>query len=184
MKTIIALLLWCVPFNVMNGTPDGTFVLCRIEPITIEEQIMSILIDSGYTINEQKIIIAQAKLESGNFSSPLYRKSNNAFAIHKWKDSKYALETRIRAEGCACFASYRNVREATLDYLDYRKYKSVPREESPQRYVAYIKSKNYFTAPESEYLSILRLIIQRDNTLINQFNERYSKFQVCRTGGS
>ena len=41
------------PIQAIDSIPRSNISICKIEPQTIEEQIIAVLIDSGFTINEQ-----------------------------------------------------------------------------------------------------------------------------------
>ena len=64
------------PMKSMNGTGHEapTISVVKTEPQTIEEKILSVLIDSGYSICEQAIILAQSKHESGNYKNSISKK--------------------------------------------------------------------------------------------------------------
>lgn len=171
------------PTKSMNGTARETYTvsLCIPEtlpfyktvPHTIEEQILAVLIDSGFSICEQAIILAQSKHESGHYTNSISRKNNNVFSLHKRKNSIYVLRDKARAEGCTCFAMYRSIQDATKDYLQYRERLDIPNDLSVEEYVAFIKRKKYFTDNEQRYLSSMKQLIEKDNMLVRNFNARY-----------
>jgi hypothetical protein len=171
---ILCVLLISLPTRAMNGTgyEMPAIILFKTLPITIEEQILAVLIDSGFSICEQAIILAQSKHESGHYTNSISKK-NNVFSLHKSKSSTYALPDKARAEGCTCFAMYRSIQEATLDYLHLRKRLHVPSGLSVEEYLTYIKEKNYFTDNEQRYLSSMKKLIKRDSALVINFNTRY-----------
>jgi hypothetical protein len=173
---IIILSVWLIgfPTKSMNGTgyEMPTSTLLRTIPQTIEEQILAVLIDSGFSICEQAIILAQSKHESGHYTNSISKK-NNVFGLHKNKFSIYPLPDKAEAEGCTCFAMYRSIQDATLDYLKLRKRFKVPAGLAVEEYVAYIKRKNYFTDNEKRYLFSLKKLIQKDAALVRDFNIRY-----------
>lgn len=180
---IVCVVLLAFPTKSMNGTARETYTLLlftpepsplyKTVPYTIEEQILAVLIDSGFSICEQAIILAQSKHESGYYTNSLSRTSNNVFSLHKRRNSIYVLPEKVRAEDCTCFAIYRSVQDATLDYLQYRERLHIPKDLSVEEYVSLIKRKNYFTDNEQRYLSSLKQLIQKDEALIHNFNERY-----------
>jgi hypothetical protein len=180
---IVCVVLLAFPTKSMNGTARETYnvllfipapqPLYKTVPYTIEEQILAVLIDSGFSICEQAIILAQSKHESGYYTNSLSRTSNNVFSLHKRKNSIYVLSEKVRAEGCTCFAIYRSVQDATRDYLQYRDRLRIPKDLSVEEYVAFIKRKKYFTDNEVRYLSSLKQLIGKDDAFIHNFNERY-----------
>lgn len=76
---IVCVVLLAFPTKSMNGTARETYTillftseplpLYKTVPYTIEEQILAVLIDSGFSICEQAIILAQSKHESGYYTN-------------------------------------------------------------------------------------------------------------------
>lgn len=179
---IVCILLLGFPTRSMNGIAHelpGVSMFLTVPPIyktvprTIEEKILSVLIDSGFSICEQAIILAQTKHESGHYRNSISRKNNNVFSLHKRKKSIYVLPDKARAEGCTCFAIYRTVEDATRDYLQYRERLRIPKDFTVEQYVAFIRRKNYFTDNEKRYLASMKKLIAKDDTLVTNFNARY-----------
>ena len=184
---VTPLIILCVallgfPMKSMNGTGQETFAisffntepqtLFKTEPQTIEEQILAVLIDSGYSICEQGIILAQSKHESGHYTNSISKK-NNIFSLYKGRTSIYPLPDKARAEGCMCFATYRSIQDATLDYLQLRNRLHVPQELSIEEYVKFIKRKNYFMDNEERYLASMIQLMLKDEMRVTNFNKRY-----------
>jgi hypothetical protein len=175
--------LLAFPTKSMNGTAQEPHIVSIIVtepptifktvPQTIEEQILAVLIDSGFSVCEQAIILAQTKHESGHYKNAISKNNNNVFSLHKRRNSIYVLPEKALAEGCLCFATYRSVQDATLDYLQYRDRLGIPLDFSVEEYVAFIKRKKYFTDNEECYLSSMQRLIQEDNSLVSNFNARY-----------
>ena len=171
------------PTKSMNGTELERASISLLEtvpppifktvPRTIEEKILSVLIDSGFSICEQAIILAQTKHESGYYTNSISRKNNNVFSLHKRRNSIYVMPEKARAEGCTCFAIYRTIEDATRDYLQYRERLRIPKDFSVEEYVSLIKRKKYFTDNEKKYLSSMKQLIAKDETLVTNFNARY-----------
>jgi flagellum-specific peptidoglycan hydrolase FlgJ len=76
------------------------------------------------------IVLAQARLESGNFKSDFYRKTNNLFGLKKsgryatyktWRDSikDYKLRISARYQGGSYYTFLENIKYATNP--NYRK---------------------------------------------------------------
>ena len=140
----------------------------RLEELWVEEKL--IIIDEYNEFSEEKliskikelnfrfphIILAQAKLETGNFKSQSFISGNNMFGM---KQAKSRANT---AQGTEFgHASYDTWKESLYDYaLYYNAYLNKLRTES--QYYSYL-SQNYATDPE--YVSKLKNIIQK--VLIN-----------------
>ena len=138
----------------------------RIDQLSEEERL--IIIDEYNEFSEEKlvskikelnfrfphIILAQAKLETGNFKSHSFVNGNNMFGM---KQAKSRANT---AQGTEFgHASYDTWKESLYDYaLYYNAYLNKLRTES--QYYSYL-SQNYATDPE--YVSKLKNIIEREN---------------------
>jgi uncharacterized FlgJ-related protein len=138
----------------------------RLEQLSTEEKL--IIIDEYNEFSEEKlilkikelnfrfphIILAQAKLETGNFKSQSFVNGNNMFGM---KQAKSRANT---AQGTEFgHASYDTWKESLYDYaLYYNAYLNKLRTES--QYYSYL-SQNYATDPE--YVSKLKNIIEREN---------------------
>src|SRR5688572_22322965 len=141
---ILCVALLGFPTKSMNGTGQETFTVSfftiepqtffKTEPQSIEEQILAVLIDRGFSICEQEIILAQSKHESGHYTNSI-SKMSNVFSLYKGRNSIYPLPDKVRAEGCTCFAAYQSIQDATLDYLQLRTRIRVPQELSVEEYV-------------------------------------------------
>ena len=143
----------------------------RFEELSIEEKL--IIIDEYNEFSEEKliskikelnfrfphIILAQAKLETGNFKSQSFVNGNNMFGM---KQAKSRANT---AQGTEFgHASYDTWKESLYDYaLYYNAYLNKLRTES--QYYSYL-SQNYASDPE--YISKLKNIVDREG-LKNKF---------------
>ena len=105
--------------------------------------------------NHRKYLIAQAKLESANFTSPLYQKNNNPLGMgHATKgraasqlgeDSDYVIEGQSMQK-------YRNDTQGFRDMFDWYRYTNFPKKvSSVGEYVAELKRRGYFTLAQSQY---------------------------------
>lgn len=138
----------------------------KVEQLSIEEKL--IIIDEYNEFSEEKliskieelnfrfphIILAQAKLETGNFKSESFVGGNNIFGM---KQAKSRANTAQGTEfGHAIYDTWK---ESLYDYaLYYNAYLNKLKTES--QYYSYL-SQNYATDPE--YVNKLKNIIQRDN---------------------
>jgi uncharacterized FlgJ-related protein len=161
LKTVIITLVLILVYGVRNKMERA-----RLEQLSEEEKL--IIIDEYNEFSEEKliskikelnfrfphIILAQAKLETGNFKSQSFVNGNNMFGM---KQAKSRANT---AQGTEFgHASYDTWKESLYDYaLYYNAYLNKLRTES--QYYSYL-SQNYATDPE--YVSKLKNIIQREN---------------------
>jgi flagellum-specific peptidoglycan hydrolase FlgJ len=98
-------------------------------------------------------ILAQAKHESNNFSSPLYYRAKNMFgmknaSIRKQLGFQVALDP---------YRQYKNDSESVEDFIDWLNYNNFPLEvKSLSEYVEILKSKKYFEDDFTNYLNNLK----------------------------
>jgi len=110
--------------------------------------------------NLRRYLIAQAKLESANFTSNLYRKNNNVMGMgHATKGraaSQLGINSGIGHEGMT-MQKYRNDTQSIRDMFDWYRFTRFPsRVRDPEQYVAELKKRGYFSLSESAYLNRLR----------------------------
>jgi hypothetical protein len=162
MLTLLLLAFVCTPIaskNAVSRNPEMLISASKEEKVelTIEERIITVLIDSGITnIDMQKIMIAQAKFESGNFKNRLTSEHNNVFSLHHSKNDTLSLGMIATAEGCHCFASYRSVEDATRAYLRLIARMQIPREPNIGLFARKLKERHYYGAPRRTYEQGLR----------------------------
>ena len=106
--------------------------------------IYNLLLVYGFNPTLAKYITAQAGYETANFSSPLYKQANNAFGM-KWHQS-----THVKGilNG---YATYYSLEQCVADYKDYWEYNHYQNIQSVENFVASLKNKNYFEAPQTAY---------------------------------
>jgi hypothetical protein len=138
----------------------------KIEALSLEEKL--IILREANTFSEQKliesikelnfkfphIVLAQAKLESSNFSSPIFLENNNLFGM---KEAKVRANLAIGTKRSHAF--YKNWKDSLLDYaLYYSTYLSKIRTES--EYFEYL---NQSYAQDPNYVVKLKNIIRKQN---------------------
>lgn len=159
---LLALLAPIESKNATRGNSDDSGLQVQL---TIEERIASVLSDSGITdIATQKLMIAQAKFESGNFKNRLSVEHNNVFSLHHSDYDTLSLGRLASAEGCACFASYRSVEDATRAYLRLIARMKIPRQPNPTVFADALKRRGYYTSSVHHYEQGLRYWIRSLDT--------------------
>jgi hypothetical protein len=138
----------------------------KIETLSPEEKL--IILREANAFSEQKliesikelnfkfphIVLAQAKLESSNFSSPIFLENNNLFGM---KEAKVRANLAIGTKRSHAF--YKNWKDSLLDYaLYYSTYLSKIRTES--EYFEYL---NQSYAQDPNYVVKLKNIIRKQN---------------------
>lgn len=125
-----------------------------------EQQVYDSVKKRGYSDQAARLIVAQAKHESDNFKSNVFKKSNNPFGMTYAGQSGANASTASQpaSEGGTSYAGYNNVEGATdnlLAWIERRKSegKFDPATDfgSPEAYAKALKKSSYYTAPISEY---------------------------------
>lgn len=98
------------------------------------------------------IILAQARWETGDFKSKLFREHNNCFGMmHPSRRNTTSLGPLARAEGRRGYASYRSVQDSGLDMLLWLQYAEIDSIPNPRHYVLQLKKKRFFTDKLKHY---------------------------------
>jgi hypothetical protein len=101
-------------------------------------------------------IIAQSQLETANFTSNVYKSSNNLFGMKVPSKRPFLGVIGSGASDGGNYAKYSSDVNSVRDYLEWLRYTNFPtRVDSAEHFVRAMKSRGYFTANESEYLKAL-----------------------------
>lgn len=130
--------------------------------LTIEDRIVGKLTECGVGDTMAWFIVAQAKHESGNFKSKLFREHNNAFGMRFPRvRPTTAAHGGACAEGKTGYASYCSVEDSAEDVVRWLEFNSVDKNiGSIDKYVKVLRKKKYFTDKESKYLRSLKKIYE------------------------
>lgn len=107
-----------------------------------------LLIENGFSWRQAQFITAQAAHETGGFTSKIYQENNNCFGM------KLALIRKTTATGEKNgHATYDNLEQCIKDYkIYYKNFKYLDVYPSIAAFVAALKRRKYFEAPELIYL--------------------------------
>ena len=121
-----------------------------------EMVVASVLQENQVPVPLSALILSQAKLESGHFTSNVFINANNPFGMRP------ARVRRHRACGqYNGYAAYESLAHAVEDYLLWMETVCIPLHiDSPESFVRFLLSKGYFEADETAYLRQLRQIMQ------------------------
>lgn len=110
--------------------------------------IRSELLSAGYSENMAKIVTAQAMWETANFTSEVFQNNNNYFGMRQPKQRQ---TTSLGDVGG--YASYNTPDDSIKDLIMWFDAKGDTQKDydTPEIYVNYIKSKNYFSDTLSHY---------------------------------
>lgn len=138
-----------MPFNVSREqVSDVNYMDSTITDSLLYSMIKELRIPHG------KIVFAQAKLESGRYTSELYKTNNNLFGM------RYATRRpTITNKEYMGFQMYHNWKESVVDYLIWQLSNKVDKL-SEDRYFEYLQS---VYAEDPTYVSKLKNIINNTN---------------------
>lgn len=123
---------------------------------TNEAIILKTVYEAGLPPFMANLIVAQAKHESGNFSSPVYRDCNNAFGYSAYKGQG-------ACPGHTFYKKYNNLKESTIELIEWLirrqregNFPGFNSVSSAGHYASLLKKNKYYEAPVSEYEGGLR----------------------------
>lgn len=125
-----------------------------VEAKSYDREIFDEALRQGADSLTSRLIVAQARLESGDYKNALTRHHNNVFSMqHPRKRKTTSLGPFASAEKRKNrYASYASVRDSVTDLFLYFKAKKIrPTQPSLTRYVKTLKSKGFFEDPEVKY---------------------------------
>jgi hypothetical protein len=170
MLLFIILILLSYMYGFLEGREDKIIKLTPQE----KELILINVQDTSLTFNEEKlislmnelnikfphIVLAQAKVESGNYTSKIFRENHNLFGM---KEARVRIHT---AQGTQFNHAYYNTwRESVYDYAFYQ-CRYLSKINTEDEYLSYL-GQSY--AEATNYVSILKTMIKREK-LREKFN--------------
>lgn len=105
----------------------------------------------GYTKKNSAFIVSQAKFESGNYTSDLYKRSNNLFGMRPATKRKFSRKTNITNN----YADYYNIIQSCYDRYLYDKDFNFNKNLDTSLFTwnENLKDQGYYTANKIEYLA-------------------------------
>jgi len=152
MKLLILIVLLIAPittsFEAIPKYVTPTIYEEMIAPKDYEKVILETLWKNGVSVDLSYIILSQAKHETANFQSNVFKNSNNLFGIKYFKKRKKT--TAIGQYRAYC--RYKNIIDSTIDYIYYMEKKGIPmHEKSVKSYIDLLKQKKYFEDSTKRY---------------------------------
>ena len=131
----------------------------------MDSYIYNILTNNGFSHLAAINIVAQARHETGNYTSELFKKYNNLFGYgfsgSKWQASKS--KPVNKAGEPVNWAIYKTPKDSVMEIVDYwnrRKkegtIKSLSQLENTANFATYLKNKGYYSASYTSYLNALK----------------------------
>lgn len=170
--TIILLVVWHATNEAVLSFKRNYYIPPELIKLTTEERVVAVLKDSGFTRIMQRIILAQAKHESGKFTNPLTINHNNIFAMMdpgRWRKTT-SLGPYGEAEGRRGFASFATIEQSTRDYILYKRRIKIADTKNEIDYIRDLKRHKYFQADVNLYIKAVQYWMARDSTVRNFSN--------------
>lgn len=136
----------------LSGIGLSGFLLLKKKsrPTSKTDVFYSALKGSGYE-SMRWLIIAQAKVESANFTSNLFITQNNAFGM---KNAKIRDTTGFPVKGTD-FAFYDNLTDSIYDLILWFRSTNFPIVSDVHTYVRKLKERGYFEENQSDYINAM-----------------------------
>ena len=96
-------------------------------------------------------IIAQSKVESANYSSNLFERSNNAFGM---KNANQRSQLGYAVAGDS-YRHYDSLEQSIQDFILWLDYTKFPLVNDVNSYARALKDRNYFESSQSDYINAL-----------------------------
>jgi flagellum-specific peptidoglycan hydrolase FlgJ len=136
---------------ILGMTPYSSSVDKELQETLLQEQIEETIYKMNFKYPH--IVLAQAKLESSNFNSTIFKENNNLFGM------KQARTRPTTATGTSrSHATYGTWKDSIVDYALYSSTYLSGKTEN--EYYAYL-GRNY--AQDPEYVTKLRQIVEKEN---------------------
>lgn len=127
-------------------------------PYQIDSTINAVLKCRDVPPFTRRLLVAQARVESGNYTNNLYKRHCNLWSMrHPKKRNTTSCGPYARAEKRNGYASFNSVESSTEDIVLYFANKRQPmRFTSTAGYVRWLKKKRFFEDTEARYLNMMR----------------------------
>lgn len=109
-----------------------------------------------------RLMLAQSKHETGNYTSNLFRKYNNAFG-YSYSGSQYQIAAGSNADNGLPIAAYSSIEDSARELVDYiyrrraaGQFPALDTITTPEQYAALLKKVGYYGDTETNYLQGLK----------------------------
>lgn len=129
------------------------------------KRVFEVCLNNGLDTLTSQLFVAQAKLESGSFTSKLFRKHNNAFGL-MFQSTRCGYKSLAEnglgfAEGRSGYSTYCTIEDSTQDVIFYLMCKGNLQFNNPAHYVDWLKSIHYFEADKQVYLAAIKAHLKK-----------------------
>ena len=154
--------------NTETKDPDVVYILPAADLTykSDDQRIYEAARAKGLNKFMSKLLVAQARHETGNFKSRLFRKHLNAFGMMKRRSDTLAINSLGRAEGRKGYATYQNIDDSTGAVIQLLKERKCPMNfTSARQYAKWLKLKGYYSDKESNYSNALASHLKKINVV-------------------
>jgi uncharacterized FlgJ-related protein len=139
--------------------------------MTIDQQIYNTAIEQGFNPIAAKLIVAQARFESADYTSNVFKKNNNTSGV-KFIGQKNAVQGTLSPEG-NYYAKYNTIQDSLNDKI-VRLYNIRMRGVTPEQlknakdaaeFARLLKQRGYYGSSEAEYAAGLKSKLLRINVV-------------------
>jgi uncharacterized FlgJ-related protein len=152
-------------------------IVTNINGNNLDEVIYSEVINSNYPDTLARLIVAQAKHETGNYTSNVFKSNKNLFGYKRYAGSPFQSgDGNMSPEGnnYAQYSSYKNSIQELLAWLRRRQNEGkliISQLTSPSIYANALKKSGYYGASESEYYNALKYYLSKLDVLKKKASE-------------
>lgn len=135
------------------------------------KSIYDTVIAEGYTATLANLIVAQAEHESANFSSNVFKTTNNAFGYKCFSGSTLQISCGTGAPEGGNYARYGSVQDSTKEVLAWLRRKQgegkfqIADLTTPETYATALKKAGYFGDSISNYIAGLKTYLTKIGSL-------------------
>jgi len=164
LSAIIAISYSVGRFNQVNhlNPYEREFIIYLDQKYFSEEQLINLL--KAKNVNKPHIVLAQAILETQNFTSPIFKHNNNLFGMKK-AQSRPTTNLGIKRG----HAYYKNWESSVEDYAYYQAYFGFAKVNSDEAYYNLLNQKGY--AQDPNYVLKVR-------SLANKYRSKFKKSKL------
>jgi len=133
--------------------------------MSFDDQIYNKAVSMGIKPVQAKLITAQARAETGNYKSKVFKTLNNAFGYKFVGQKKWPIGKGSAAPGTngdlGNYANYANIENSTGELVDWLKRREkqnkfkISNLSTPQEYAAALKNNGYYGASLEQYTNLL-----------------------------
>lgn len=136
---------------------------------SIDQQIYNAALSKGFPTTSAKFLVAQARHETGNYTSNVFKMNNNLFGM---KFANQPLATKgspAPASEGDFYAKYNSPADSIKDQIDRYfvktmggvTFEQIKASKTPTEYATNLKKRRYFTAPLEEYIMGIERALMR-----------------------